>query len=58
MQNKHSGESSSPVQNRSSSGKEIDYSPKSYTPREKLFFVVKLFIITGIGMLLLWLIER
>jgi hypothetical protein len=57
MPNKHSGGSHPPIQTTPPSGPEIDYSPRTYTPREKLLFGVKLLIITGIVALLLWLVN-
>ncbi len=36
---------------------EIDYSPKTYTLREKLIFGLKLIVITGICLILVWLIH-
>jgi len=38
MKDKHSGGSRPPIQPRPPSGQEIDYSPRTYTPREKLLF--------------------
>lgn len=58
MRNKHSQASHSSIQSRPPSEQEVDYSPKTYTPREKLLFGVKLFIITVIAVLLFWLIDR
>lgn len=57
MRNQHS-EASKPIENRSPSGPEIDYSPRTYALRDQLVFGVKLFAITGIIVLLLWLFER
>lgn len=36
---------------------EIDYSPKTYSLREKLIFGLKLLLITGICCVLIWLIH-
>jgi len=58
MRNKYSGASRPSFQSSPPSGQEIDYSPKTYTPRKKLLFGMKLFIITGIVVLLFWLIDR
>ena len=55
MRNKHSKASYASIQSSPPAGHELDYSPKTYTPREKLVFGIKLFIITGIVALLLCL---
>jgi len=39
------------------SGQEVDYSPRTYTLREKLIFGMKLSAISGIVILLLWLMN-
>lgn len=38
-------------------GQEIDYSPKTYSPRQQVIFGLKLFSIGGILLLLFWLSE-
>lgn len=58
MRKKHSRASQLSIQNSTPSGQEIDYSPRTYTLREKLIYGMKLFIFFGIGMLLLWLVNR
>ncbi|MBU2621066.1 MAG: hypothetical protein KKD92_01945 [Proteobacteria bacterium] len=46
------------IQSSPPSEQEIDYSPRTYTLREKLIFGMKLSVIFGIVMLLLWLMDR
>jgi len=58
MRNKHSGVSYYSIQNSPSAGQGVDYSPRTYTSREKLIFGIKLFIISGIVVFLFWLMDR
>ncbi|MFO7665789.1 MAG: hypothetical protein R6V76_04155 [Desulfobacterales bacterium] len=58
MRKKHSQVSQLSIQSSPPSVQEIDYSPRTYTLREKLIYGMKIFIIFGIGMLLLWLMNR
>ncbi|MBU0992651.1 MAG: hypothetical protein KJ737_09175 [Proteobacteria bacterium] len=48
--------SSDVIQTKPSGGSEIDYSPKTYTLREQVVFLVKLLGIFGIIFSLLWVI--
>jgi hypothetical protein len=57
MRNKHS-RASNHIESRPSSEPEIDYAPKVYTLRQQLVFLGKLFLITGIFFILLWLFEK
>ena len=57
MRNKHS-RASNHIESRPSSEPEIDYAPKVYTLRQQLVFLAKLFLITGIFFILLWLFEK
>ena len=58
MRNKYSEASRPSFQSSPPSGHEVDYSPRVYTPREKLIFGMKLFIISSIVVLLFWLMDR
>ncbi len=58
MRKKHSHESQLSIQSSPASEQEVDYSPRTYTLREKLIFGMKLSAITGIVILLLWLMDR
>lgn len=58
MRNKYSGASRPSFQSNPPSGQEVDYSPRVYTLREKLIFGMKLIIISGIVVLLFWLMDR
>jgi hypothetical protein len=56
--NKKQPEASKHIQSKLTAGPEIDYSPKTYTPRAQLVFGAKVLLIAGIIMLLFWLIEK
>jgi hypothetical protein len=43
---------------RRSAEPDMNYAPKTYTPREQLAFGVKLFAIAGLVVLLFWLIDK
>jgi hypothetical protein len=47
-----------PTEVRPSTGPEIDYSPKTFTLRDQIVFGVKLFVVAGILLLMLWLVEK
>lgn len=46
------------IESKPSAGPEINYSPKPHTLQEQIIFGVKLFLISGIILLILWLLEK
>ena len=54
----HQSEKPDSEKSRRSAEPDMNYEPKTYTPREQLAFGVKLFAIVGLVVLLFWLIDK